>query len=118
MRGRAQAGIGQRPPRAQPQTSTNAGDLSGSPPRGGLSVCASMSRFAPAENYLQMAQTRAASDPFINHETVRRCTRFVPGSRPRPLPRQKKALQASLKPTPGLEPGTPSLRVKRVQLAD
>src|SRR5918996_1685656 len=57
-------------------------------------------------------QTRAASDPFINHETVRRCTRFVPGSRPPPLPRQKKALQASLKPTPGLEPGTPSLRGK------
>ena len=57
-------------------------------------------------------QPRAASDPFINHEAVRSCTRFAPGSRPPPSPRQKKVLQARLKPTPGLEPGTPSLRGK------
>jgi hypothetical protein len=30
------------------------------------------------------------------------------------LPMKKKLLQKPLEPTPGLEPGTPSLRVKRV----
>ena len=51
-------------------------------------------------------------DTVTNCEPVRRCTRFVPGTRPLTLPGQKKSLQKGLKPTPGLEPGTPSLRVK------
>jgi hypothetical protein len=51
------------------------------------------------------------ADPFTNCEPVKRRTRFVPERLPRPLPAQKKSLQRGLKPTPGLEPGTPSVRV-------
>ena len=51
-------------------------------------------------------------DPFTNDERVKRCTRFVPEGRTATLPAKKKDLQKTLKPTPGLEPGTPSLRGK------
>jgi hypothetical protein len=37
---------------------------------------------SPRRTTCKWRQTRAASDPFINHETVRRCTRFVPGKPP------------------------------------
>jgi hypothetical protein len=64
------------------------------------------------ENACKMARVTLIGDHFTNCERVRRCTRFVPEGRNAALPAQKKALQRSLKPTPGLEPGTPSLRVK------
>jgi hypothetical protein len=53
-------------------------------------------------------------DTFTYREPVTRCTRFVPERRAPALPMKKKLLQKPLEPTPGLEPGTPSLRVKRV----
>jgi hypothetical protein len=52
------------------------------------------------------------ADHFINRETVRACTRFVPKERTAALPAQKKTLERRLKPTPGLETGDPSLRGK------
>jgi hypothetical protein len=58
------------------------------------------------------AESNQAGDPFTNREPVRRCTRFVPETGAQGCLHRRKTLQMSRKPTPGLEPGTPSLRVK------
>jgi hypothetical protein len=50
-------------------------------------------------------------DPFTNRERVRRCIRFVPDTGTCRCLHRRKTLQMTRKPTPGLEPGTPSLRV-------
>jgi hypothetical protein len=57
-------------------------------------------------------ESSGPGDHFTSGERVRGRTRFVPTDRATALSAQKKNLQKRRKPTPGLEPGTPSLRVK------
>jgi hypothetical protein len=58
------------------------------------------------------ADSGPSGGPLHYPRTGHGCTRFVPGSRARVAWKGKHPANG-LKPTPGLEPGTPSLRVSR-----